>query len=254
MSKTKKLLSVLLCLCVLSAFTVVGVQAKTKKPTKKTVYVIATEDRLSDGEFIYFTKYVYNKKGGLKRQDEYEGKDGKLYHQTIIKYNKKGRVSSFYGKPILYGGSHVYTFKYNKKGKLTAKILVAGKDYKIKKRDKKGRVKTIKEYVTGTNTVEDTYTLAYNKKGHISKVKSSYGTTKYKYDKKGNLTSDMFENYKNIYKKGLLIKKTSGTNQVVYTYKRIKLSAKQAKKVKKQQWALINSSLNFPLNEDLLML
>ncbi len=230
-------------LIVVTSFVVILIGILFISPSKveaKTVNVISKE--ISEG--VVF-KYSYNKNGTLKCITRYT--NGKKEHMTKYKYYKNGKLKEYYGIPIINGHSKAYCFKYNKKGQVKELISVATSTFKVKKR-KNGKATKIEEYNLGSGEKESIHTITYNKKGKITKtvyISSDYKRTeKVKYDKKNNIVKVGDSKFKNSYKKGLLVKRNVNDFGYKYTekykYKKIKLSGKNAKRAKKQQWALLN--------------
>ena len=95
-------------------------------------------------------------------------------------------------------------------------------------------------------------TISYNKKGHISKVVGTFDYTneksvvRYSYDSKGNVVKEKYPSqtftHKYTYKDGKVISQYNSDWKTTakYTYKKCWVPKKYAKRVKKQQWAIIN--------------
>ena len=238
---------------------------------KKTVYVVKSIKITENGKTT-MTKVKYNKNRTLKsiydpRKDE----------TMTFKYGKEGQIKSF---KDAYGARYdnwtekrFYTWK---KGKLTKIKGSRGGDdtFTYTFKYKKGKIVSSKDVEKwkdnggGSRTLNSKYTY---KKGHITRSdnvdkegKSSYKSkTIQKLDKKGNVISvnttqgsKRFGGYykaKIKYKKGRVSSmKTVDwippygdnipkcTKQI--TYKKIKVKDSLVKKVKAQQWKLVNIS------------
>lgn len=77
---------------------------------------------------------------------------------------------------------------------------------------------------------------------------TSSSITHYQYDKYGNLLTDGYKAYQNSYNKNkCLVKKgysqNGQYNEVTYKYKKIKVDKKYVKKIKNQQWSLLNEDV-----------
>lgn len=216
------------------------------------------------------------------------------YIHTTYKYNKNGLISKCSSSNAFGGGAGVagQTYKYSK-GKISKVVDRVGIGTSVFTRDKKGRVvktvgitkqaintykynkagKAIKNNFTFKNYLGEvaqkaTSTITYNKKGLISKVKTTGGfmdgTRTYTYDSRGMLKSEAVSGsykttYKNIYKSGKLVKRI-GTKQNVgntdkyvetttYKYKTIKVPKSYVARVKDQQKALFKVTPPFAEKE-----
>lgn len=239
------------------AFTASPVQAAKTK----SVYVVKTNKSTDNYGGSSSYKYTYNSKGFLKKcktslstykytycgekivkvtDVPKKGYDSLSKEVTERTYNNKGLLK----KEVIESKEETttLTYKYNSKNQRTS--------YTIKvKRDGKTSKSTVK--------------ISYNAKGQMKKISSGGFSISYEYDKYGMSTKEttkwknedgtageMVNEYENQYKKGRLIKRIerrkSGDadfldyeNITTYTYKKIKVPKKYAKKVKEQQKDII---------------
>ena len=229
---------------------------------KKSVYVLSEVKTVDNTRSSRVRKYTYNKNGILAKRVsdaetfnyQYKGKKWtKLtgtaeLGSTVVSikntYNKKGLRTKF----VEYRDSmkFVVKFSYDKKNRLKKKTISGdygdGKYKEITKYtyDSKGRVK--KETVTYDDT-DDKYVTTYKYDKHGMPTKETW--SRYKNGEK--LASDV-TTYENLYDDGRLISRTmkncdagvySYTNVELFSYKKIKVSKKYVKAVKKQQKILI---------------
>lgn len=244
--------------------------ASLETQATKTVYVLTglTETYRStskDGytgelrkfEQVKTVKFTYAK-NGLLVQSAYSSGDLKnIKHKW--KYNKKYQIV----KIIRNNGTTKITL--NSKGRMKkAKIDYGWAAYSDAFTYKSGKVAAIK--TVGNGTTEEKK-FAY-KNGRVVSMKSrtkgsgipsslaDWRTTKYSYDKKGNLAG-MDATYSS---KGLLTKRykstykdsspTGSETTITYKYKAIKVNSKLASQIKEQQWALLNDNINFALGNN----
>lgn len=195
---------------------------------------------------------VYGGAGGVSGQS-YKYSNGKISKivdragigTSVFSRDKKGRVT----KTVSITGQAINTYKYNKSGKATKSNF------------------TFKNYL-GQVAQRATSVIAYNKKGLISKVKTTGGfmdgTRTYTYDSRGMLKSESVSGsykttYKNTYKSGRLVKSVSTKQGIgntdkyvettVYKYKTIKVPKSYVAKVKDQQKALFKVTPPFAEKE-----
>lgn len=180
------------------------------------------------------------KNGKVKTSKHYNVKNGKktLYSTSTYTYNKKGRVTKETFKTT-DGVSNTSTYTYYANGKIKKEVLKTSSGTYTYNYDKKGRVKTAKEVITGDYafTANSTYKYTTNKKGDITKrvctmkITGSEGTStdvetttyKYTYDKKSGKPSKVVRNYKSVSDNGLSY---SSSSTDTYKYKKVKVAKK----------------------------
>ena len=217
------------------------------------------------GDMTDVYTYGYNKRGDVVKLKQ---KGTKKRSSTIkVKRNKAG-VATKETRTTKSGGgkSDVYKIAYTlKNGRVASYVsrYYTGKGASLKKQAanphegeityKNGRVvkhkvsQLVKAATTklAGKTRSITYRYAYDGKGNMKKIVMGEGKSKIKVG------------FKNTYKKGLLVKRAttrsfnkSYKTTTVYTYETVKVPAKMAKKVKAQQWALLNNNENFVIDSD----
>ena len=239
------------------AFTASPVQAAKTK----SVYVVKTNKSTDNYGGSSSYKYTYNSKGFLKKCKTslstftYKYSDLKIVKVTDVP--KKGYESL---------SKEVTKNTYNSKGLLKKSVVTSkeGKTTTTYKYDSKKRLtSTTSKTKRGGKTYESKVKISYNAKGQMKKISSGGFSISYEYDKYGMSTKEttkwknedgtageMVNEYENQYKKGRLIKRIerrkSGDadfldyeNITTYTYKKIKVPKKYAKKVKEQQKDII---------------
>ncbi len=246
-------LSAILTLVLVLAATLapVSAQAAKKVKAKKVKVNVLVEENADYG--IHNMKYaVKGDMAGLLKTIYHDAYDMKIRYATA----KKMKNIKYYNWSGAYGYSIKYTYK---KGRI--KKITIGKTTMTLTYNAKGLVKKAK--VSGTfynpfkeKKVKGSFTnkYTYNKKGLLTKANTYNHVYTYKYDKKKNITritdkdkvekSTVVWKYKNVYKKGLLVKRNvtsdEGEDTITYKYKSIKVSKATAKTIKKQQHFLLN--------------
>ena len=179
---------------------------------------------------------------------KYTYKNG-LIRTTVDEYTTKFKYSGTKLLRMTAPGYYI-NFGYTKKGKFKS-AKTKGYKYKVTKR-KNGRVQVVKKYESSSKKPFQITTISYNKKGHISKVVGTFDYTneksvvRYSYDSKGNVVKEKYPSqtltHKYTYKDGKVISQYNSDWKTTakYTYKKCWVPKKYAKRVKKQQWAIIN--------------
>ncbi|MCR5544043.1 MAG: hypothetical protein K6F55_07815 [Eubacterium sp.] len=238
--KSRFLAMLLVVICILSA--VYSPSMKEVDAAGKKVYVYVLQSKTQGG---YKTTYKYNKYGLLvkigdlttlkydskKRIKKYVNKaaTGMIRHNTVTyTYDKKGRIKKMHSDGSHESNTYTYTYSYDKKNRVS-KMSIVFDNYPNSLHEEK---------------------CVYNNKNQLIEHISGSSTTSYSYDKYGNLARDGSKTYQNSYnKKKCLVKKGYVFNgqyyELTYKYKKIKVDKKYVKKIKKQQWALLNDDVQF---------
>lgn len=227
---------------------------------KEQVYILT--DYSKDCSKIKI-EFSYNEKGLLSEATDPDNRMHYKYYN--ITYNSANQVESYWFGDSDGEGDNMYVATYNDR-KQIERVLEYGffKDrpptrqitYKY---DAKGRICSQSSYY-GTSETPNVSKYKYNKDGLISSLYSVYDGQNYLfyYDSHGNIINannvqPYFNEYNN---KGLLTKrKTSYTETMngeiirkvkkgdteIFKYKKIMTTPKLAKRIKHQQWALINA-------------
>lgn len=247
----------------------VTAQAKTKYIKVSVLVDISGKTAKNDySDYGHIqTTYKYNKNGLISKcssSNAYGGAAG-ISGQSY-KYSK-GKIS----KIIDRAGIGTSVFSRDKKGRVTKTVSITGQAINTYKYNKAGKAAksnfAFKNYL-GQVTQRAASIITYNKKGLISKVKTTGGfmdgTRTYTYDSRGMLKSESVSGsykttYKNTYKSGKLVKSVSTKQGVgdtdkyvettVYKYKTIKVPKNYAAKVKDQQKALFKVTPPFAEKE-----
>lgn len=276
-SRKKLLLKTLACalaFATFAAFTLVPVPAYA---ADQTVYVITkiTSEPVDDEGATHQT-ISYNSKGLMTGWSYGFSK----YANTKFMYDRKGRITKL-GQQISKKRWYMFKYAYNKKGvkKVTSyktkafngkklksygvtKMKYKGK--RIKKAAYKGKIIDFKKGGMKNGKFTATYSF---KKGLVSKMVFPYPGSKFthyfSYDAKKNLIKTVskgngFKTTEKVtltYNGDKVVKKVvkySGSKEIyTYEYKEMQVPANMVKKVKEQQYTLVNPQVNFflyPLN------
>ena len=247
--------------------------AESKKESAVTVYVMASETSVVKGMDINeTTTYTVNEKGLLVSRTA-TTKQPQLTASvtTDWTYNKNNDAKNVVTSAL--SSSAKKTLSYTKAGALKAdkqELPYSGfrgmSAYKTSYKTKKGKV-TLAKRTTDTFGTKTTTTSKFKyKNGRVASIVNTSGTftgtQEYSYNKKGDLVKTLtFKGAANIpithkltYKNGRVVKRVStvqsdsGTSTVSkFKYKAVKVPKSLVKKVKAQQWALVNGDLNFAL-------
>ena len=214
------------------------------------------------------TTYKYNKKGLISSVSHWSwtnaNASGRIKITTKYVYDSKGLLKK----------RGDYTFKYDKKGRLTEQTYSWGsvKNVTAFTNNGKGQATRVSEQYSTSGSTDanghdydyyNAYGLSYNSKGQLTKMKAfvtTYrdgskwksdelsGTTSYSYDKKGNVAKkkvgSQTTKFKNTYKSGRLAKRVvtgpRDTGTYSFGYKKLSVPVKFAKLAQQQQRELIN--------------
>ena len=259
---TNKTILRFLCVLMLLMLSMPIAQTKAYASSKVKVRVLIAVTDYYNGKRYASTSITYKKNGlistfrnGGNRPDPIGG--GAMFWNNRDYYYDKSNQLKKVKTDQRYVHGVDYTYRYDKKGRLKKSTTRPG------------------EFYMGTNDhaskLIDARTFKYDKKGQIIKmtVENDFGKTVYNfaykgsklvkgqyeqfaYDKKGNLTrvtrGSYGETYSNFYKGNKLVKRTrDGGYKSVYKYRAIRVPRKLQKKIKAQQWALLNNNNNFAL-------
>lgn len=242
-----------------SASTTVDTQAATA-----TVYVVSSSKET-------------NKKAGMSVTTVYSTNENGLLTQEVIKqtsgditktwtYDAKNRVTKWTASDGYSSATKTITVLKN--GLPKKDVLKSSSSYgnwqpfSSTYKTKSGKVVSItRKYKGGSGTVK--YQLKYKGKKLVTVKNLKYkNETTYAYDKKGNLSKVVTMKgstkvpivHKNTYKSGRVTKRVStvksghGSSTITtFSYKKISVPKSMVKKVKAQQWAIVNGNLNFAL-------
>ena len=253
---TKRYLSLLLTLALVLTIPFAFTQEASAASKKgKTKYVVTSTTRISEDEiFTYKCNYYKN---GLIKEEVFSDSS-----KNVFSRNKKGYMTAFteYNAKGERGYAESFTYQYNKKGQPAKKTIY------IVSHNENGGTESFTYYKNGklkksvyqSPEGDYSYTVTFNKKGHVtSTVSKGQGSLyvekySYKYDKKGNPTkivstetwnesgnsgsSTKTEKYKYKYDKHKNIKQavitTTGTNDSGKPYKDVTTYKYKYKKVK----------------------
>ena len=229
---------------------------------KESIYALTGKTRVcrengTDKEYYKSTSYYSYNDTGMLIKETHKGNDNITIaysyddNNNIVKIKERNKTSTIkydtFGKvknktiKHRYGNDEKYKYTLNDDGNIISKKCVSSEDqetvsYKV---DKKGHFKTSTVKYNGDEGTR--YKYSYDSKGYLIKSECFI-----------NGSTDAWEivDYENSYKDDLLSEQTSYSNvDMAYTvdtfeYKRIKVDAKLAQKVKDQQWAILNQGLN----------